>query len=97
MDIDHFIAFGFPADIQAIKEKIYKKFVYSGGVNPVLLKDGSTDEIVDEIERYIDMFIETGSYILGDGASIAPGTPPANINLFAETAEKYMINNKAKE
>ncbi len=89
MDIDHLIAFGFPNDIRLMREKIGSKFVFSGGISPMLLHNGSKSEIVNEIVRYIDTFGDTGAYILGDGASIAPGTPVGNINLMCETAEKY--------
>ena len=89
MDIDHLIAFGFPNDIKLMRKKIGSKFVYSGGISPILLKNGSKNEIVDEICRYIDVFEDTGAYILGDGASVAPGTPVENINLLCATAGKY--------
>lgn len=89
MDIDHLIAFGFPNDIRLMRKKIGSKFVFSGGISPILLQNGSNSEIIDEVVRYIGVFEDTGAYILGDGASIAPGTPVGNINLMCETAEKY--------
>lgn len=91
MDIDHLIAFGFPNDIRLMREKIGRRFVISGGISPMLLKSGSKSDIVAEINRYIDVFEDTGAYILGDGASIAPGTPVENINLLCETAEKSAV------
>jgi uroporphyrinogen decarboxylase len=85
MDIDHFNAFGFSSDIKLIREKIFNKYVYSGGISPILLKDGTKSAIINEIGKYIDTFKDTGAYILGDGASIAPGTPLENLNLFYES------------
>ncbi|MCD4679960.1 MAG: hypothetical protein K8S00_06195, partial [Bacteroidales bacterium] len=80
-------------DINLMKKEICSKFVYSGGISPILLKNGNKQEIAGEIISYIDTFKDTGAYILGDGASIAPGTPIENLNMFYETATKHSKNN----
>ena len=93
MKIDHLIAFGFSTDIHIMRKLLNNKFVYSGGVSPVLLKNGAKCEIENEIKKYINMFRDTGAYILGDGASIAPGTSVENVNMLYEMSEKYNIVN----
>ncbi len=89
MNIDHLIAFGFSTDIFRIRKLLNSRFVYSGGVSPIILKNGNRSEIEKEIYKYINVFRDTGAYILGDGASIAPGTPLENVNMLYEMAEKY--------
>jgi uroporphyrinogen-III decarboxylase len=97
MNIDHLVAFGFSNDICLMKKLFGSRFVYSGGVNPILLKYGERSEIEKEICRYIKIFGDIGTYILGDGASVAPGTSLKNINMLCETAEQYRFDNMTKK
>lgn len=59
-----------------------------GGPDPMLVKSGSREAIIADCIRYIRALGGRGGYILGDGASAAPGTPVHNLNAMLDAAKQ---------
>lgn len=81
--------FGSATDPHLLAEVMGGKVVLSGGIDPVLLLQGGTDEIEQECRRYLGIFAGNGGYILQDGNNIAPGTPVANLAAAVAAAEEF--------
>ncbi len=60
-----------------------------GNVNPMLLKDGSPQEVKKAAKECLEALVPCGGFMLGDGANICPGTPVENFIAMMEAAEEY--------
>lgn len=61
-----------------------------GGPSAPFLHDGSPDEIRAETYRILHSGVgEGGRFILREGNNLVPGTPPANLAAFYETARQF--------
>lgn len=65
----------------------------SGNINPMLMKDGTCQEVKDAARECIDALGPCGGFILADGANVCPGTPLQSFQAIMEAAEEYGLGN----
>ena len=80
--------FGFCVDPAVLAEKMAGRVVLDGGPDPLLVKTGPHEAIVEECMRYISVLGRRGGYILSDGFSTAAGTPAAHLNAMTEASKR---------
>lgn len=60
-----------------------------GNLNPMLMKDGTPQQVKQAARECIEVLGPCGGFILGDGANVCPGTPLENFRAIMEVAEEY--------
>lgn len=77
-------------DLEEAKSILAGKAFIKGNIDPVnTLLLASTDQIKRDVEWRINIGKENGGYILSSACSVAPKTPPKNIELLSELVEIY--------
>jgi MtaA/CmuA family methyltransferase len=77
-------------DLEEAKKILNSKAFIKGNIDPVhTLLMGSTDLIKKDVEWRINIGKENGGYILSSACSIAPKTPPQNIELLHELVATF--------
>jgi uroporphyrinogen-III decarboxylase len=77
-------------DLEEAKSILAGKAFIKGNIDPVnTLLLASTDQIKQDVEWRINVGKENGGYILSSACSVAPKTPPKNIELLSELVEIY--------
>jgi MtaA/CmuA family methyltransferase len=77
-------------DLEEAKKILNGKAFIKGNIDPVhTLLMGSTDRIKKDVEWRINIGKENGGYILSSACSIAPKTPPQNIELLHELVATF--------
>ena len=61
----------------------------TGNINPVLVYEGTRDEIKEAGMRCLETLAPCGGYVLTDGANLPPGTPLENIEVLVEASKEY--------
>jgi uroporphyrinogen decarboxylase len=75
-------------DPALIRRKLPGAIIY-GCVPPLLLKEGSPEEVLDAARRSIELAGEGGGLVLTAAGSINEGTPYANLEALCEAARRY--------
>lgn len=75
-------------DPAVIRRKLPRAIIY-GCVPPLVLKDGTPEQVLAEARRSIELAGEGGGLVLTAAGSINMGTPYANLRALAEAAERY--------
>ena len=60
-----------------------------GNLNPMLMKDGTPQQVKQAARACIEALGPGGGYLLGDGANVCPGTPLASFHAVMEAAEEF--------
>ena len=89
LKISCFNVFGYVVPPATIAETMGGKVALWGNISPMLMRDGSKDEVKQACLEAIDTMGPCGGFMLGDGANVCPGTPLENLAVFAEAAEEY--------
>jgi hypothetical protein len=77
-------------ELEEAKKILSGKAFIKGNIDPVFtLLLGSTDQIKKDVEWRINVGKENGGYILSSACSVAPKTPPQNIELLHELVETH--------
>jgi hypothetical protein len=77
-------------ELEEAKKILTGKTFIKGNIDPVFtLLQGSTDQIKKDVEWRIDIGKENGGYILSSACSVAPKTPPQNIELLSELVKTF--------
>lgn len=77
-------------DLEEAKSILAGKAFIKGNIDPVnTLLHASADQIKRDVEWRINVGKENGGYILSSACSVAPKTPPKNIELLSELVEIY--------
>lgn len=77
-------------ELAEAKKILTGKAFIKGNIDPVFtLLQGSMDQIKKDVEWRINVGKENGGYILSSACSVAPKTPPQNIELLSELVESY--------
>lgn len=77
-------------ELEEAKKILTGKAFIKGNIDPVnTLLLGSTDQIIKDVEWRINVGKEKGGYILSSACSVAPKTPPQNIELLSELVETF--------
>jgi len=88
LEITHLTTFGSPVDRRALAEAFAGRVVTSGGPDPMLIRSGPTERIVQECIDYIRTVGSRGGYTLGVGGGTAVGTPPEHIAFMVEASRQ---------
>lgn len=75
-------------DPALIRHKLPRAIIY-GCVPPLVLKDGSPDQVMAAARRSIELAGEGGGLVLTTAGSINLGTPYENLRALGEAAERY--------
>jgi hypothetical protein len=77
-------------ELEEAKNILTGKAFIKGNIDPVFtLLLGSTDQIKKDVEWRINVGKENGGYILSSACSVAPKTPPQNIELLSELVQTF--------
>jgi len=89
--INEYQGFGWEVDLDKIGVIMGGKVVLLGNVSPLLIAQGTPDEVKEATRRVIDKLAPYRGLIVQDGNNIAPGSPTENINAMMEAAEEYGV------
>jgi uroporphyrinogen-III decarboxylase len=87
--ISSFVVFGYQVDPRIVARIMGGKVYLWGNINPMLMLDGSKEEVKETCIEALQAMAPCGGFILGDGANICPGTPLENMAVFTEAAEEF--------
>jgi len=82
---------GFPIDFSRLYDELSPKTRVMGGPNIALLRNGTPQQIEEEVKRILHSGVmeKSKAFILRDANLVAPCTPLENINMIYEACEKY--------
>jgi uroporphyrinogen decarboxylase len=89
LKINEYQGFGWEVDLEKIGAVMGGKVVLLGNVNPLLIVEGSPQEVKEATRIVIEKLAPCKGLIIQDGNNIAPGSPTENINAMMEAAEEY--------
>jgi uroporphyrinogen-III decarboxylase len=89
LHINEYQGFGYQVDLDYISEVMGGRIVLVGNVDPMLIFNGTPEEIRQATRRVIEKLASKRGLIIQDGSNISPGTPIENINAMMEAAELY--------
>ena len=87
--ITSFNVFGYAVKPDTAAAAMGGKVRLWGNINPMLLQNGTVDEVKAAATEALEAMAPCGGFMLGDGANICPGTPPANLTAMMEAASAY--------
>jgi uroporphyrinogen-III decarboxylase len=87
--ISSFNIFGYMVPPKIAAERFGGHTYLWGNVNPMLMLDGTVEEVRAEAMECLKWMAPCGGYALGDGANVCPGTPLENLAVLTEAAEEY--------
>jgi len=81
---------GFPVDFAWLRNELGSNVQINGGPTIMLLKDGSPEQIRNEVKRICESGIkEGGRFVLREANNLAPCTPIENIEIMYEAGKEY--------
>ena len=83
-----FIEVGFGSDVKRTREVFGPDVAVNARINPVLMKNGSPDEIAAEVRRLIDQGAPLDNFSI-DTVGLTYGTPDENVKVARRTAAQY--------
>ena len=89
LKMSSFDGFGYPVPPEVAAANLGGTTLLSGNINPMLMKDGSYQEVKQAAWRCIEAIGPCGGFLLSDGATVCPGTPPASFSAVMEAAEEF--------
>ncbi len=89
LQIHELQGFGYQVDLDHIAEVMGGKVVLIGNVDPMLIHNGTPEQVREATRVAIEKLAPYKGYIVQDGNNIPPGTPLENINAMTEAAELY--------
>jgi hypothetical protein len=76
-------------ELRDAKRRVGDRLFIKGNLDPVnVLLNGSRSRVLDAATRCIEAAAQGGRYILSSACSVSPHTPPENLMVLAEVAEK---------
>jgi len=89
LHITSFDLFGYQVDPEVAATNLGGRALLWGNINPMLMLDGTRDEVKQACLHALEKMAPCGGLLLGDGANVCPGTPLANLTVLVEAAEEY--------
>lgn len=89
LKVNSFDAFGYQVPPNVAAENLGGKMLLSGNINPMLMRNGSKQEVKQACLEALEAMAPCGGLLLGDGANVCPGTPLENLAVFTEAAEEF--------
>jgi methanogenic corrinoid protein MtbC1/uroporphyrinogen-III decarboxylase len=90
-----FLEIGFGSDARRTREVLGPKVAVNARINPVLMKNGTPEEVSKEVRRLIDQGDPLGNFSI-DTVGLTFGTPDENVKAARRTAAEYGIIIKKK-
>jgi len=87
--IDELQGFGWQVDLDRGAEVLGGRVVLLGNINPMLIRDGTPEDVRRATRKVIERLAPLGGLIIQDGNNIPPGSPLRNINAMMEAAEAW--------
>ncbi|MDD8048611.1 MAG: uroporphyrinogen decarboxylase family protein [Thomasclavelia sp.] len=84
--------FGNSINIGEILCKAPDDVIVMGNIDPVLIKNGTKDNVIKETKNLLNQFGDKENYIISSGCDIPPTSSWDNINSFINEANKYYQN-----
>lgn len=81
--------FGYPLDLHRVKEVLGGRMWLQGNVDPILIQNGSREEIIAAATRCLETLAPQGGFVLSDGANLTPATPLEKAAYLVEAAVAY--------
>jgi uroporphyrinogen decarboxylase len=75
--------------LDRIAESMGGKVVLIGNVDPLLIRNGTPEQVRDATRSVIEALGRFRGIIIQDGSNVPPGSPLENINAMMEAAEAY--------
>ncbi|MBN1286783.1 MAG: hypothetical protein JXB47_15395 [Anaerolineae bacterium] len=89
LQIHEYQGFGWQVDLDHIGAVMGGRVVLLGNINPVLVRNGTPEQVREATRHAIEKLASYKGYIVQDGNNIPPGAPVENINAMTEAAELY--------
>ena len=89
LKMNSFWLFGYPVSPTVAAANLGGTTLLWGNINPMLMKDGSYDNVKQAARECIEAIAPCGGLILGDGANVCPGTPPASFQAMMDAVEEF--------
>ena len=83
-----FIEIGFGSDVRRAREVFGPHVAVNSRINPVLMKNGSTEEVAAEVRSLIHQGYPLHNFSI-DTVGLTYGTPDENVRVARETAAEY--------
>jgi len=85
----HFDIFGYLVPPKVAAKELGGSILLWGNLNPMLMRDGSPDQVRQAAQECLEALAPCGGFMLGDGANICPGTPLESFQAVMEAARAY--------
>lgn len=89
LKITSFDIFGFQVTPETIARNMGGKVLLWGNVSPMLMLNGTKEEVKEAAMEALEGIAPCGGLLLGDGANVCPGTPLENLAVFTEASAEY--------
>lgn len=89
LKINEYQGFGWQVNLEKIADIMGGNVVLLGNVNPLIISDGTPDEVRQATRLVIEKLAHCKGLIIQDGNNIAPGSPVENINAMMTAAEEF--------
>lgn len=89
--ISSFNIFGYLVPPKVAAQNLGGEVYLWGNVNPMLMLDGTRQEVKAAARECLEAMGPCGGFTLGDGANVCPGTPVENLAALVEAAEEYGV------
>jgi uroporphyrinogen-III decarboxylase len=83
-----FIEIGFGSDVRRCRQALGPDVAVNARISPVLMKNGTPEEVAAEVKRLIDEGDPLENYSI-DTVGLTYGTPDENVKIARRTAEQY--------
>ena len=83
-----FVEMGFGSDVRRAREVFGPRVAVNSRINPVLMKNGTTEEVAAEVRSLIDQGAPLHNFSI-DTVGLTYGTPDENVRVARETAAEY--------
>lgn len=89
LKVTSFDLFGYRVTPEVAARNLGGKMLLWGNINPMLMMNGSKNEVKAAARHCLEVLAPFGGLLLGDGANVCPGTPLENLAALTEAAEDY--------
>lgn len=89
LKINEYQGFGWNVNLDRIKAAMGGKVVMLGNVSPLVIANGTPDQVKKETRNVIEKLAPCRGLIIQDGNNISPESPLENINAMMAAAEEY--------
>ncbi len=83
-----FLEIGFGSDVKRTREALGPDIAVNARISPVLMKNGTTEDVANEVKRLIDQGAPLENFSI-DTVGLTYGTPDENVKIARKTAEEY--------